>query len=163
MNFIYDLFKKIFFFLILGIDLDYVESCESETSIDQNTEDNLENTNSTVQKKTTLTSNYLKFVLISGLSFISLIIIMKVFNSDIDMKQLQNLLNELATIVDWELYRDIFLNIQKLLSGTIEKDTVLYVLTEIHLFFSSNTDQVYNHEKFDKIMKKIISLLNDKY
>ena len=162
MNFIYNFFKKILFLLFFGVDLDDIEVFnDTAVSIDKNSPDNLENQNSNTHKISTLT--YLKFVLISSLSFISLIVLIKFLNYDPNLEQLQNLLNELATTVDWDLYRDIFLNIQKLLSSTANKNITLYVLQEIHSFFLLNTDQVHDSEKFDKIMKEIIDLLNKKY
>ena len=156
MNFIYQLFKKFFFLLFFGTD---IEAFDAEISInDKNPQDNLENEDSISHKKTILT--YLKFVLMISLSFISLIILINILNYDADLEQLQNLLNELATTVEWNLYRDIFLNVQKILYSNANKTITLYVLQEIHTFFLSNTDQVHDTEKFDKIMKEIISLLS---
>lgn len=157
MNSIYNLIKKFIFLFFFDINLD-----EIEIETDTNDQTNLENQNSSTNKN--ITFSYLKLIFISSLSFISLIILIKFCNYDtnINLEQLQNLLNELATTVDWNLYRDIFLNIQKLISSTADENTIIYVLKEIHSFFLSNTGQVYNPEKFDKIMKEIIALLSKK-
>ena len=163
MTFIYNLFKKIIFSLFFGIDFEDIDAFDADVSFDENSQNNLEKNNSIIQNQNKTTLTYLKFALISSLSFISLIIIIKFLNYDANLDELQNLLNELATTVDWTLYRDIFLNIQKVLSSSADKNTALYVLREIHSFFLANTNQVQNSEKFDKIMKEIIALLNDKY
>lgn len=155
MNSIYHLIKNFIFLFFFDINLD-----EIETNINDQT--NLENQNSSTNKN--ITFSHLKLILISSLSLISLLILIKFCNYDTntDIGQLQNLLNELATTVDWNLYRDIFLNIQKLISSTADKSIIIYVLKEIHSFFLSNTNQVSDPEKFDKIMKEIIALLSEK-
>ena len=155
MNYFYNLFKKILFSLFFGIDFEDIEAPNAEVSCDENPQNNLE------KNKTILT--YLKFALISSLSFIGLILLIKFLNYDPNLEELQKLLEELAITVDWELYRDIFLNIQKVISFTADKKMVLYVLQEMHSFFLTNTNQVQDSEKFDKIMKEIIAFLNDKY
>ena len=160
MSFIYNIIKKLF----LGIDFDDSEIL-NEAIIDdnENLQDNLENQQQQpiTQKKSTF--DYLKLALISSLTLISIIILVKFLNYNPNLEELQNLLTELATTVDWDLYRDIFLNIQKLLSFSANKNTTLYVLKEIHSFFLSNTNQVKDTEKFDRIMKEIIAFLDDIY
>ena len=163
MTFIYNLFKKTLFSLFFGVDfedIDALDNLDADVSFDENSQDNLETNNSNIKNKKILT--YLKFALISSLSFISLIILIQFLNYDPNLDELQNLLNELATTVDWSLYRDIFLNIQKILSSSVDKSMALYVLQEIH-FFLTNTTQVQDSEKFDKIMKEIIAFLKDNY
>ena len=164
MTFIYNLFKKTLFSLFFGVDfedIDALDNLDADVSFDENSQDNLETNNSNIKNKKILT--YLKFALISSLSFISLIILIQFLNYDPNLDELQNLLNELATTVDWSLYRDIFLNIQKILSSSVDKSMALYVLQEIHFFFLTNTTQVQDSEKFDKIMKEIIAFLKDDY
>ena len=136
MTFIYNLFKKTLFSLFFGVDfedIDALDNLDADVSFDENSQDNLETNNSNIKNKKILT--YLKFALISSLSFISLIILIQFLNYDPNLDELQNLLNELATTVDWSLYRDIFLNIQKILSSSVDKSMALYVLQEIHFFF----------------------------
>lgn len=155
MNSIYNLIKNFIFLFFFDINLDEIET-------NTNDQTNLENKKSFTN--TNITFSHLKLILISSLSLISLIILIKFCNYDTNtnIEQLQNLLNELATTVDWNLYRDIFLNIQKLISSTTDKSIIIYALKEIHSFFLLNTYQVSDPEKFDKIMKEIIALLSEK-
>nr|YP_001165341.1 orf176 [Phytophthora ramorum]YP_001165358.1 orf176 [Phytophthora ramorum]ABG54093.1 orf176 [Phytophthora ramorum]ABG54109.1 orf176 [Phytophthora ramorum]ACD46610.1 Orf176 [Phytophthora ramorum]ACD46625.1 Orf176 [Phytophthora ramorum] len=79
---------------------------------------------------------------------------------DFKTEELQVLLDQLVEIVNSDLFRDIFSNIQKILDDPQAKNVNLYVLKEIHSFFLTDSSRVTDSEEFNRIMKKIIKILS---
>nr|WOX01692.1 hypothetical protein [Phytophthora palmivora] len=161
MDFFLNIIKKLIFSFFFDFDDDFIEN---EDYSDENQDQKDENENTTTKKKTFSYTKLLIFS-ISLISFIFFFNYISLNNTDTDLKQLQQLLDELALVVDWNIYRDIFLNIQKIINDTTsisEKNMALFVLKEIYSFFllNSTTSEVKDPVKFNKIMKEIITFLS---
>nr|AAA32021.2 unknown [Phytophthora megasperma] len=149
MNELINFIKKFFFSLIFDLEEDPVY--EPEQPIKEKGE------NSTINSTFFYIQKIILIVGIVGIAGITLLY----FNPGVsDLERLQTLLDSLMLVVDLDLFRDVYLNTQKILLGSENSLNMLFVLQEIHKFFMEDNIRVKDSAKFDKIMKKIIEILS---
>lgn len=144
----FELIKKWIFFLIFDIEIEESTVINTDQQKDIGQEDNL-----VLSYKKVI--NWI--IIIITVSFL----FMNYNNDTINIDYLNSLLNELGLIVSWDLYIDIFKNVQHLLNNLDNKNSLL-VLKEIHKFFLTESGYVKNPAEFNRIMSEIIKIFSNK-